>query len=110
MLKADIVMKDNTMLNQVMLFKHKDLGDSQILTKSEVIKYLHGNKTVFFGGNYVQGWFIPQQILHYNLYEDADSVETRVKEFVRNNNSVFDTNDTAEYIIEYREQLLELLR
>lgn len=71
---------------------------------------MHGNRTLYFGGMYVQGGLIPEQIMHYDLYEDEDSVEKRIKDFVDNNNSYFDTNDTAEYILEYREQLLEILK
>lgn len=112
MLKADIVMMDDTILNDVMLFKDRNLGDSQILTREEAEEYLNfeGEKIVYFSGKYVQGGLIPKQIMEYELNEDSATVEKRIKDFVKNNNTVFDTNDTAEYIIEYRDQLLKLLK
>lgn len=112
MLKADIVLMDNTILNQVMLFKGKDLKSAQIHSKEEAEELLdlESNRTLYFCGKYVQGSLIVKQIMEYQLFDDTDSIEARIKEFVQKNNSVFDTNDTAEYIIEYREQLQQLLR
>jgi len=110
MIKVNIIMKDHSMLNSVNLFKGQQLGDTIIETKSEAINYLHGERIVYFGGKYVQGRLIPNQIMHYDLYEDEDTVEKKIKDFVKNNNSYFDTNDTAEYILEYRKQLLEILK
>lgn len=112
MIKADIVMMDGSVLNEVMLFKDRNLGDSQILTKEEADEYLdfESDKIVYFSGKYVQGGIISKQIMEYELKGDSETVEERIKEFVKNNNSVYDTNDTAEYIIEYREQLLKLLK
>lgn len=112
MLKADITLIYNTVLNQVMLFKSKDLKSTQIYTKVEAEDLLdfESNSVIYFCGKYVQGSLIVKQIMEYRLFEESDSIEAKIKEFVQNNNSVFDTNDTAEYIIEYREQLLKLLR
>lgn len=39
-----------------------------------------------------------------------DNFEKNVKEFVKNVSTVLDTNDTAEFIIEYKDKLLELLK
>lgn len=109
-LKADIILKDNTMLNQVMLFKSKDLGESRILTESEAIKYLHNDGTVFFCGKYVQGGVIPKQILHYNLYvEDEEKLDSKIREFVYD--AVWHSReDIADFIIENKGMLLEVLR
>lgn len=112
MLKADITLIDNTVLNQVLLFKSKDLKSTQIYTKEEAEELLdfESNRVIYFCGKYVQGSLIVDQIMEYQLFDEADSMEAKIKDFVRNNNTIFDTNDTAEYIIEYREQLLQLLR
>lgn len=112
MLKADITLMDNTILNQVMLFKSKDLKSSQIYTKVEAEELLdfESNRVIYFCGKYVHGSLIVKHIMEYQLFEESDSIEAKIKEFVLKNNTVVDTNDTAEYIIEYREQLLQLLR
>ncbi|WP_080845650.1 hypothetical protein [Cytobacillus gottheilii] len=112
MIKADIVMMDETILNDVMLFRDRNLGDAQILTREEAEKHLNfdSDRIVYFSGKFVQGGLIPKQIMEYKLKEDSETIKNRIKEFVKNNNSIYDTNDTAEYIIEYREQLLKLLK
>ncbi|MCM3109935.1 hypothetical protein [Lederbergia lenta] len=112
MLKANIIMMDETILKEVMLFKDRNMGDSQILTKKEAERYLNSESkgSVYFGGKYVQGWLIPKRIMEYTLIEDSENFEKRVTEFVGKNNTIFDTNDTAAYIIEYRDELLKLLK
>lgn len=108
MLKANVILKDHTILKQVKLFKSKDMGDTQILTESEAISHLHGNKIVFFGGLYVQGGFIPEQILNYQLFEDENMIEKRIKDFVSNAPTYY--VDTADFILNHREELLKLLK
>lgn len=109
MLKADIIMKGNTMLNQVMLFKNKNLGESQILTESEAIKYLHDNKTIFFCGKYVQGGLIPNQILSYRLYNDEEGeLDKKIKDYVYD--SVWHKREEiAEFITKHKHKLSEIL-
>ncbi|TCJ00007.1 hypothetical protein [Cytobacillus praedii] len=110
MLKADIILKDNTMLNKVMLFKDQNLGESQILTESEAIKYLHDNRILFFCGKYVQGGLSPSQIMHYHLYAGKEGeLDSRIKDFVYE--SVWhNRTDIADFIIEYKDRLSEILR
>jgi hypothetical protein len=50
----------------------KTWGDSKVNTVMEIEKLLHQDKSVHFGGKYIQGWFIPQQIQTYEyvtIYE-----------------------------------------
>lgn len=113
MIKADITMKDGTVLNQVMLFKGKNLGDTQINTKEEAESYLKISseyRAVYFGGKYVQGVLIPEQVVAYELCEDKDDFAERVERFVEKENEYYDINDTANFIVDNREKLLELLR
>ncbi len=54
--------------------------------------------------------FSTNKIADYELVEDKEDVENRIKEFVKETPTVLDTNDTAEFIIEHRQELLELLK
>lgn len=65
MIKANIVMKDGSELKEVLLFKSKDLGNSEIKSKAYARLTLNGEnqslKHVYICGKYIQGGIIPQQ-------------------------------------------------
>lgn len=110
MLKANIVMNDGSKLHNVNLFRGKNLSDTIINSPKEAEELLEGDRTLFFGGKYVQGGFIPKQVSTYKLFEDDESIKTRLDEFIRKNNTCWDLNDTSEFIMEYRKELLNLLK
>lgn len=112
MVKLNIEMNDGTLLKEVMLFKNKDLGDSVMRTKGAVNAFLkfHGDKTIWYSGMYNQGGLIPSQISNYEIIEDTEEVKSELDEFIKNNSSIWDLNDTSEFIMYHREELLRILR
>lgn len=42
--------------------------------------------------------------------EDTAIFEQKIKDFVNSTHSFYDTNDTADFIIEYRKEILDLIR
>jgi hypothetical protein len=110
MLKANIVMNDSSILNNVYLFKSKKLDDTIINSKKEAEKAIAAERTIFFSGQYIQGGIIPQQIASYDLFEDEEDVQKRLDDFISRNSGIWDLNDTSEFIMEYRKELLDLLK
>lgn len=110
MLKADIVMNDGAKLKDVMLFTNKNLGNSQIFTKDEAEKLLQGRGIVYFGGKYVQGGISVGGIADYFLFEDSEYIKSRLIDFVNSVDTINDKTGIANFVIEHREKLLELMK
>lgn len=109
---ADIVMMDNTILNQVRLYKSKELGDSIITTKDEADKILdfESSGTIYFSGQYVQGGLITGRIMEYQIFEENESLDEKIDALIERTSDIYDLNDTAEWIMNNREELLKILR
>jgi len=115
-MKVNIWMADSSELKEVNIFKSKELGDSIISTRSEIEELLNfeNNRTVYFGGKYIQGGIIPQRILEYEIIDDEPDVFNAILNFLDNENipEMFGvtTEYMAKWIIKNREKLLKILR
>lgn len=78
--------------------------------KSEAEKLLQENRTIFFCGKYIQGGISVGVIADCFLCEDTEYVEYRIFDFVESVNTIYDKTDIANFIIEYREDILRLLK
>lgn len=112
MVKVNIKMLDETFLSEVFLFKNKDMGESVVRTKEgvRVIFMTQKDRTVWYSGKYTQGWIIPSQIESYEIIEDTEEVKVKLNEFIKKNSGIWDLNDTSEFIMYHREELLRILR
>ena len=112
MLKINIIMVDGTDLKDISIFKNKELADSIVSTKAEIIQLLNfeNSRIVYFSGKHDQGGLIPQKILEYEFIDDEKDVGNKLKQFINDNSSIYDLNDTCEFIMLYREQLLNILK
>lgn len=116
MIKANITMKDGTELKEVLLFKTKGLGDSEITSKGYAILTLKGEnpslKQVYIGNKYIQGAIIPQQIESYELIDNDKEVREFLLNFIQKDNMTYDLDSSVvtDFIIDNRENLLEILK
>lgn len=117
MIKANIVMKDGTELKEVLLFKTKELGDSEIKTKEYAKYILSGQndkhaKHIYVCGKYIQGGIIPQQIASYEIIDDEKEVRESLLNFIKEENTIYDLNysDVIDFIMDNRETLQKILK
>lgn len=108
--KANIIMSDGTELKDIVLFTNKNLGDSQILSKIDAEKALQNNGIIFFSGKYVQGGISTKAISHYFLYEDNEYIKSKIFDFVESVDTIYDKTDIANFISDYREEILDLIK
>jgi len=112
-MKVNIQMVDGSELKKVYIFTNKELGDSIVSTKSEIEKLLNSedNKSVFFGGNHVQGNIIPKMVSEYEFIDDEKEVSLGLLNFIEENNHIygFNNNDVVNFVIEYRQEILKIL-
>ena len=116
-MKINIWMADGSVLKEVDIFTNKELGDSIVDGKYEAEELLDGEsqKIVYFSGKYVQGGFIPQMILEYEIIDDEPDVLNAVVDFLDNKKNITDmfgcTNKyMANWIVKNRDELLKILR
>jgi len=113
-MKVNIIMADESELKEVNVFRNKELGDSIATTKSEIEELLNfeNNKTVYFGGKYIQGGIIPKKISEYEIIDDEEEVSLKLSKFVKENSGIYDINypDVSCFIFENRQELLKILR
>lgn len=69
-----------------------------------------GHKITFFGGKYVQGGFISEQVEQYELYTNSEDIKKKLQKFIEKNHGIWDLKDTCEFIMEYRSELLKILK
>lgn len=74
-MKLNITMKDGSVLNDVKVYYKKTLDDSVMTTQEQFTTAMKNNRTMFFGGKYVQGGFIPCQIESYEFLEHEKSID-----------------------------------
>lgn len=109
MLKVDITLKDGTILKEVMLFKGKE-QNSGIESISEASELLNKNSgRICFLGSCTWGDLFVNQILKYEFSDEKKKRENRIKQFVDETSGIYDLNDTAEWIINNKEELRKLL-
>jgi hypothetical protein len=73
MFKANLKFRDGSVLNDVSLYREQTLWTSIILNKEEAEGLLrqesakYTGDTLYFGGRYIQGGFIPVHVESYEL-------------------------------------------
>lgn len=112
MIKVNLKMVDGSELKEVCLFKFKELGDSLIDNKNEILKMFNENNIIWFSGNYIQGCFIPQKISSYEFIDDDNDVSSRLLDFIKDSSGIWDINytDVRDWIMYNRNNLLKILR
>lgn len=114
MLKLNLKMNDGTELKEVIVFRSKEMGDSAIRSKGLFKVFLemeeHKYKTLWFSGKFVQGWLIPVNISEYEFIEDTEEVKENIQKIIDKNSGLYDSNDTLEFVINHREELLRILK
>lgn len=68
-------MEDGSELKDVNVFYNKELSDSMIRNKYDFESAMSANKTIFFGGKYIQGGFIPKRVKSYKYLEHELSID-----------------------------------
>lgn len=112
MLRVNLKMADGSELKEVCIFSSKELGDSLINDKNEILKMFNENKTVWFSGNHVQGGFIPQRISYYEFIDDDNDVSKKLLDFIIESNGYWDINytDVRDWVMYNRSKLLEIIK
>lgn len=110
--KVNIWMMDGSELKKVNIFKNKELGDSIVSTKFEIEELFENNRTVFFGGRFVQGGFIPEKIAEYEFVDDEHDMSIALTKFVKQNSGIYDINmpDVVSFVIDNRQDILKILK
>lgn len=109
MLKFNITMNDGTILNKVILFKSKELGDSRIRTVFYATYLLQtSNQTLYFSGNFVQGGLIPKNIKSYELIDDVEEVRDKINDMLFDY-EIVDSRDVVNFILKNRNELVAIL-
>lgn len=109
MVYADIKVKDGSELKRAKLFGNKNLGDSKFTNVFDAEKAIENNELIYFGTKYIQGTLISEHIKEFNVYSDGKDGLKEIKTFVELNNTIYDTNDTAEFIYQNKDKLIRLL-
>jgi len=110
MIKVNLQMADGSELKEVYIFTNKDLGDSVINNKDEIVELFKGNKRIYFSGSHIQGGLIQQKITYYEFVDDTEDVENKLTDFVNSLSTIYDKTDMVGFIMDYRTEILKIIR
>ena len=113
-MEVNILMKDNTELKGVWVYKNGKVNDTLATTKSDIAELLNNkeDEEIFFSGLYVQGKFMPSQIEKYEIIDEDKELYFELMAFTRENSGYYDLNypDVVGFIKDNQDELMRLLK
>lgn len=110
-MKVDIDLKDGTKMKKLILFTGIEDVDTRIYDSSEVHEALNkSNGQIYYVGACSHGSMLINQIVNYRVLDEEDELEDRIRKFVKETSDIYDLEDTAEWIMYNKDELLRLLQ